>query len=237
MLLKYGTYTHAHHECAIVITRRAQFSPRGHRRFVRETWQIAGWLHGANPAELTGAIAALRTAYAATGVDAGLYLDDGQTPTDHVLLSAQTLGGVRVRALDFPHGTGAEYSTFRSYQITLEADFPEASPTLWDFAEALTFQGTGGPRRLFLETLDGVPQLQLVAAQTTYRAVQRGRAVGSSGYPVLALPLWPGEEHLDRRQVTYVAPERHGPDLVHYIITWQYSFESATPLLGLPTVV
>lgn len=237
MLLKYGPYAHSLHECAIVISKRAQFSPRGYRRFVRETWQITGWLQATNPAALTAAIADLRTAYAATGVDAGLYLDDGQTPTDHVLLSSQTLGGVRVRALDFPHGTGAEYSTFRSYQITLEADFPEASPTLWDFAESLTFLGSGGARRLFLETLDGVPQMQLVSAQTTYRAVQQGRAVGNTGYPVVALPLWPAEEHRDRRQITYVAPERRGPDLVQYIVTWQYSFESTTPLIGLPTVV
>ena len=236
MLLKFGAYQHSPHECAIVISKQAVYSPRGYRQFVRETWEITGWLQAANPSALTSAIAALRAAYSATGVDAGLYFDDGVTPTDHVLASAQALGGVRVVSLDFPHGSGAEYSTFRSFRITLAADFPEGAPTLWEASETVTFQGAGGPRRLFLETLDGPPQLQIVAAQTTYRAVQQGFATGAFAYPAVVPPLWPTEEHLHARRITYDAPQRYGANLARYTASWHYQFESAAPLLGLPTV-
>ena len=235
MLLRYGSYTHSPGECALVISKQALFSPRGNRRLTRESWQIAGWLHAPNPAALTVAIAALRTAYAQNGQDAGLFLDDAVTPTDHVLLSANTLGGVRVAALHFPQGNGAEYSTFRSYRIQLEADFPEAEPLLWDHVETITFLGTGAARRLYLETLDGPPQLQFVSAQTTFRAIQQGRAVGGIAYPNLPAPLWPAAELADRRRVTFTAPHRTGPHLSHFAVEWHYTFESAGPLVGFPT--
>src|ERR1700730_9902004 len=115
MYLKYGPYTHAQNEPAIQIAKRAVFSPRGYRQAVRETWRIVGVLHAANQPGLTTAIAALRSAYNVNGLELGFYLDAGVPLTDHVLPSAAALGGTRVTALEFPHGSGAEYSTFRSY--------------------------------------------------------------------------------------------------------------------------
>src|SRR4029077_8154957 len=97
-------------------------------------------------------IAALRSAYNVNGLDLGLYLDDGVTPTDHVLASSTTLGGTRVTALEFPNGSGAEYSTFRSYSITVEADTPDTSQNLLDFSETLSFAGTGGARPVLFAT-------------------------------------------------------------------------------------
>src|SRR5262249_53494469 len=145
MYLKYGPYTHAQNEPLVQIANRAIFSPRGYRQAVRETWRIVGVLHAASATALTAAIAGLRSAYNVNGLDLGLYLDDQTTLTDHALISGASLGGTRVTALDFPVGAGAEYSTFRSYSISVEADFPDASKHLLHFSGTLSFRGTRGP--------------------------------------------------------------------------------------------
>jgi len=235
MIIGYGAYRHAAHECGLVIARRPVYSPRGTRQFTRESWQIAGSLQAPDRAALTTALAQLQEAYALSGQDAGLYLDDGVTPTHHQLRSQLALGGVRVTAFEFPRGTGAEYSTFRSYRITLEADFAEADPLLWDYVETITQMGTGGPRRVWIETLDGAVQEQQVARLTVCRAVQTGRALGSTHYPEVSPPLWPLAELGDRRQIRFHTPRRAAGGLSHFPVEWHYEYASGHPLLGGPT--
>jgi hypothetical protein len=235
MILGYGAYRHAPHECALVIARRPVYSPRGSPQFTRENWQIAGWLHAVDPPALTLALANLQAAYELAGQDAVLYLDDGVTPTHHQLRSALALGGVRVTGLDFPRGTGAEYSTFRSYRISLEADFPAADPLLWDYVETVAQLGTGGPRRVLIETLDGPVQEQQVASQTVCRAVQSGHALGSTHDPDVSPPLWLAAELPDRRQIRFHTPRRTAGGLSHFLVEWHYEYASGHPLLGGPT--
>ena len=237
MFLRYGSYTHAQNEPAVQIGKQAVFSRRGFRRAVRETWRIVGVLHAADQPGLTAAIAALRSAYNVNGLDLGLYLDDGVTLTDHALSSAAALGGTRVTALEFPSGKGAEYSTFRSYSISVEADFPDTSNNLLDFSETLSFEGTGGPRMIFLDTLEGLPQQQIARQRTTYRARQEGRAVGLATYPPVAPPIWPSAELQDQRRLSLRAPRRVAGNLTEFAAEWTYVFESVSPLAGTPTVV
>ncbi|HEY2250716.1 MAG TPA: hypothetical protein VGH74_06630 [Planctomycetaceae bacterium] len=237
MFLRYGAYTHANNEPAVQIGKQAVFSRRGYRRAVRETWRIVGVLHAADQPGLTSAIAALRSAYNVNGLDLGLYLDDGVTPTDHVLISTAALGGTRVTALEFPSGTGAEYSTYRSYSISVEADFPDTSNNLLDFSETLSFEGSGGPRMVFLDTLAGLPQQQIARQRTTYRARQEGRAVGLATYPAVAPPIWPAAELQDQRRLILRAPRRVAGNLTDFVAEWTYMFESVSPLAGGPTVV
>ena len=236
MLLRYGSYTHDQNECAVVISKRAQFSPRGDRQSVRETWHVTGIKQAASQGALTAALAALRAAYGQNGFDVGLYLDDGVTLTDHAMASAATLGGVRVLELDFPHGDGAEYSTFRTYRLVLEADFPDSAGLLLEYDEALHFEGTGGPRRVFLEVLEGLPQEQIGTQASTYRVTQSGRAVGHGTYPLPAAPIWPAAELVDRRRVTLRTPQRFAGPWARFPVEWKYVFESISPLAGTPTL-
>jgi hypothetical protein len=220
----------------VQIAKRAVFSSRGYRQAVRETWRIVGVLHAADQPGITAAIAALRSAYNVNGCDLGLYLDDGVTLTDHVMTSAAALGGTRVTALDFPSGAGAEYSTFRSYSIAVEAEFPDTSNNLLDFSETLSFEGTGGPRVIYLDTLAGLPQAQLAQQRTTCRARQQGRAVGLATYPPIATPIWPGAELPDERRLVVRSPKRVAGNLTEFVVEWTYVFESAGALAGMPSV-
>lgn len=238
MYLKYGNYQHAANEASVVITKQALFSEAGLPRGTLERWSIQGQLHAADGAGLTVAIGSLQAAYAIQGQDVGFYFDDGQ-PTSHRIQSAATNGGVRVAAPpSFPQGRGAEYTTFRNYTITLEAEWLDAQASLLSWHEVLQFRG-GGPQFGFLEPINGLPVKQLLKQATTYQVTQSGAAVGYLAYPVPAGPLWPQAEQLERREVRYETPRRLGPPgnptFSHYRVSWSYSFADAGPLFGLPS--
>lgn len=240
MIFKYGKFAHADNEVELTIHKRPVYSARGFRRGTRELWHVDGILHAADRAELTSKIDALLAAYREDGRDAGLFLEDGSSTTSHLLDSSKALGGVKVlRGPDFPEGSGAEYSTFRTYSITLEATFPSLSLDLLSFRETIRFAGTGGPRYVFVETLNGLPRRQQAARFTTQQVVQSGTAVGYLTWPQPPSPIWPVAELQDRRRVARLAP-RGNPGgkggLSEFPVSWQYRFESAVPLSGNPNV-
>ena len=236
MILKYGSYAHANNEAALTIDRTAARDGAG--RVVRETerWTVAGVLQGASQAALTVAIEGLKEAYAEDGKDLILYLDDGQTPTSHALRRSAALAGPRVvQKPSFPQGKDAEYSTFRSYQLQVEADFAgDETVGLVDFQETVEFEG-GGETWAYLTALNGPPQRQTLARQSVYRAVQRGEAVGRWMYPAVPSPLWPAQEHRPLRKIRRESPQRKdGAAFENWKVSWQFVFESAAPLLGQP---
>jgi hypothetical protein len=238
MYLKYGNYQHAAGEASVAISKERLYSDAGIVRGMRERWDIQGMLTAADAAGLSSAIDALSAAYAIQGQDVGFYFDNGQ-PTSHFITSGATNGGVRVIAPpSFPQGKGAEYSTFRSYAIALEAEWLDPEASLLSWSESIRLSG-GGPQFAFLEPIAGPPVKQLLKQATTYSARQSGEAVGYTSYPVPPGPLWPAAEHVDRREIRYELPRRMGPPgsatYTHFRVSWSYSFEDAGPLLGLPT--
>jgi hypothetical protein len=238
MYLKYGNYQHAANEVSVVISRQGIFSDGGIPRGVRERWDIQGRLQAADQASLTAAINALTAAYSLQAQDVGFFLDGGQ-PTSHVISAATTNGGVRVVVPpSFPEGKGAEYSTFRSYTIALEAERLDGQATLLNWTETLRFRG-GGPQFAFLEPINGSPQKQLLKQATTFHATQSGEALGYLSYPLPATPIWPDAEHVNQREVHYELPKRSGrpgsPTYTQFKIGWSYQFEDSGPLVGLPT--
>lgn len=241
MILAYGSYRHALAEAGISIQRETLFATTGVPTAIRERWRIDGVLQAESPVAVTRAIQELQTAYARQAQDVALYLPDGTTPSAHVISSRDTIGGVRVtRPPSFPQGRGAEYSTFRSYTIELEADLPVSrEANLWlRWEEALSFSG-GGPRWVYLATLAGPPVRQQVQEATPYRATQSGRAVGYREYPTPAAPIWLAAWHQDTSTITRRLPRRIGSGAAatetEFEITWLYQFESAAPLVAQPS--
>lgn len=229
MILKYGSYAHPSGEVSIVVEKSAVESDTGIRTAFIEAWTITGWLHADSVAELTAAIAAMESAYSVNGYDLGLYEDDGTTLTAHAMDSSEARGGVRILSIRYPEGEGAEYTTFRKFEIRAEAEFAVGVAGLVSYEEAITLTG-GGPRFVFLETLAGPPQKQLVKQATTYKATQTGSAMGDSAYPIPPAPLWPAAEHVDRRSISRQHPKIVRGGFKDYTVTWSYEFESASPL-------
>lgn len=234
MYLRYGSYVHADSEVLIAIDKETLRDERDNPYAIRERWHISGELQAASQSALTTAIAALITGYSREGLDAGFF-DNNGAATAHGLISARTIGGVKiVKPPFFPKGDGAEYSTFRRYEIVLEADFPSVNEVITAWMETITLGG-GGRREKWLNCLNGPPIKQLVNASVTYHASQQGQAVGFFGYLTPPLPLWPNDEHLEQRQIERSSPKRRGAALINYPVSWRYVFEAANPFLGLPT--
>lgn len=234
MFLQYGNYTHPAGEVSLTPIQRTLLFNSGQICYgFTERWRIKGFLQAANQAGITNAIAGLIAAYSYQGQDLRFF-DDNGNPT-HGTLSSQTFGGVRVvGGPSFPTGDGAEYSTYRSYEIEVEFEVRNPQVGLLSWTESVSYSG-GGPLFVFLEPINGLPQKQQAKQATTFRAVQRGSAVGQFDCPTPPPPIWPGD--LERApEPVRTDPKRHGKDFSEYQIDWTYYFASVTPLSGNPTL-
>lgn len=235
MYLAYGSYTHASGEVQLQISRQSTYGENGIRRGSLVRWTIDGRLHAADIASLTTAIAALETAYSVDGYNLALYNDDASL-TAHTLISSTSLSGVKIVSLDYPSGDGSQYTTYRDYRITAEAEYSVSSSNILNWNETLSFSG-GGPLVVWLPALTGPPQRQIARQQTTYKCQQSGTATGLASYPAAAPPLFgPDVEHVSQRQFSLGTPRLTARGLgTEFPVSWSYSFESSSPLFGLPS--
>jgi hypothetical protein len=218
----------------LAITRQTVRDQRGVAYGVREKWQTQGMLTGSSPEDLRAKIAALEQAYAVDGLDVVLLMPNG-APSTHAIISANTLGGVRITDRpSFPSGGGAEYCTIRRYTIGLEAVWPTAGkpadPVLLAFSETIRFTG-GGPRYDYHEPPQGRPIGELLKQQTVWRGTQSGQARGINGIPVVPLPLWPSYQTSDP---DYSLTATETPEGTEYQVGWTYQFAANIKLSGKP---
>lgn len=244
MFLRAGSYQHDDAEVALAISRAPVVDATGVTYAYDETWRITGFLLEDDSSALTTSLRALEAAYAKPLSEICLWVDSS-TPTAHRILANQTLGGIRpLGGVEYPVGDGAEYTYFRSYQVTVEARIPTTKANrLLSFRESVRFSG-GGPRKVLIETRVGPPQAQTVSQQTAYRASQEGEAVGLYDYPVPAAPLWPAGLMRERSQTERQSPRKIGSaaaggreSYIEFPVRWSYEFESATPMSGGPNIV
>lgn len=236
MILRFGPYSHDDQEVKLAIDRQSLLTSAGVPYAYTESWTIEGMLIGDDVADITTKIKALELAYKRRNVDAVLL--DSTTQTAHKLIDANCLGGIRVVAPpSFPEGGNAEYTTWRTYRIVLEADVPvnEGDPAtqVLSWRETVETSG-GGPLYAWTTPINGIPQRQVVRARTTYRATQSGQAVGYTAYPTPSAPLWPGSL-MERPRIQRQSPQRRGNDFQEFAISWSYVFESSSQMSGVPT--
>lgn len=233
MFFKYGSFQHPNDEVNLVsFTQRRIPNDRGQERLTRKTMQLQGVFIASTQAAIKEGILAREAAYVDWGKDAALFHDD-ETISAHSLVSSDSVGGVRVLAVDFPEGDGAEYATQRTFSIVLEADFITRLATL-AFQETLRFTGTGGRRVKLIETLTGSPQAQTTNLRTIQRVVQSGSSVGELAYPLVPSPIFPRSELLDRREIVPGSPRRQENDFIEWPISWIYHFAFTSPVSGIP---
>jgi len=237
MFLRYGNYSHAAGECTLSsITREGLFTENLQQYGTRERWTIDGRKQiadqgttAANQAAMTVVLNALIAAYNTNFQALGFY-DDGGNLTTHSMTSNVRI----VQRPSFPEGRGAEYSTFRTYQIIAEAQTstpPAGGQKLTSWSETVQLIG-GGPKVVYLSCLTGPPQKQLAHQATTFKASQTGRATAVGRYPEPPPPLWPYDELIDARERTLELP----PDSTQQrTTTWSYQFESIAEMFAYPT--
>lgn len=234
MYLYYRGFLFDNNEIEYTRSKDAVRNGNGQVQYIREIWQCKGKRHAASQSALITALGLVENALAYNGGDVGIYLDDATTLTNDFIVSSQTLGGVRITKFAYPEGTGAEFSTFRTFTFEIEADHPITLgvPFNLTYNEQVTFEGNGGPRIIYLDVLEGPPQGQIVQQQTSFRAVQSGSATASFDYPVENPPIWP--DALKGPESSVV--KRYDLGRSEFGMTWNYVFESADPLIGGPFI-
>lgn len=235
MIFKYGSYSHQQGEVTATLNRIPTYGPRGFRKGLREVVTLSGLLHADTSAELTAEFRRMDQAYSQDGQELAMYLPDGNTKTAVYLNPDEYLGGTRVtQRPSLPDLRGAQYVTFLAYTIQLEGFKPDAESKLLEFRETLTIRGTGGPRRVLIETSQGPVVEQIVRQRTTVSATQVGQATAFRSDPLIQPPVWPQFEDVDRRVLSASTPTstRGVPD--EFTVNWSYQFRSGGPLQGQP---
>lgn len=242
MKLRYGNWVSDDSECEVVITRTPVYTDGGLMVGYKERWNISGFAQAANTAAMTSALTTRKLAFLRQGQSIAL-LTSANVLTNHWLDTRDCYGGIKVvDGVSFPVGGGAEYSatnSFRQWTAAIEGEVKiQGMPDpIISYYESLSFQG-GGPRRVFLETLTGLPQEQVVALATMYRVIQEGECVGTYTYPFPNLPIWPAAEDRPARDLRRTSPRKIGPPgsfvYTEWKTAWHYEFTSSVPLLGEP---
>jgi len=204
VFLRYGNYTHEAAEASIAIGRDQSFGDFGQAVSFTETWQITGRLHAKDRTLLTAEITALEMAYSANGFDIVLIDVDGVTESAHKMVSANANNGVRITNFNWVDSRNAEYSTFRNYTITVEAEFDISgiNPSFESYQSSLS-------------------------AFTPIGAVQSGSKTGRFAQPEPDDPIYPVDEHQDRKQVTNSASRSEGR--TSFTTAWTYTYSSIGP--------
>ncbi len=237
MFVRYRSYTHDDNEVALSISSTPLYGDTGYRYGLHKVWRLSGVLQADTQAELTGKIRQLEQAYSVDGGDLTFRLADG-TVTAHSLLNKHTMGGVRVTSgPTFSRGEGAEYSTFRSYEITLEADVLAAGRQILSWQEEVRATGSGGPMTKYIPVLRGPWVRQITSETSLVTLVQSGSAVGLQSYPVPPGPLFPIHEEISRRIYSERTPRLRGGTLWEFPINWSYTMEAPVPFFAHPHVI
>lgn len=236
MIFKYGSYSHADNEVALSVSKTPEYTARGFRFGTRERWVLRGKIQANTVAALTTAMDALEDAYAENNKTAVLLLSDGSTETQHKMAASDCLGGVHVVGLDYDEGVNAEYTSYRSYTITLEGLRTDKEQTILEYSESITLQGSGGPRRVILETLDTPPIIQITAQRTAQTIVQAGFA-RTYDHWLIPQPLLPSLEQEHLRIIENIDPESFRGTLRAFPVRWQFTFVSDVPQYMTPTAI
>jgi hypothetical protein len=235
MILRRNGYEFQTTTAGVVIARTPLETSEGLIWANEEQWNVAGYLTADNgdPKTLDTKIQALEAAFAQDGGEFE-WLHSDRTPTAHSIHSSQTWGGWRVTGpIQYPERNGVEYVTIRNFTLQMTCLRPRSNTIdfglLTQFKETIQKSG-GGPLKGHIETLDSLPQAQTFRQATVYRATQSGQAIGAFARPSLPAPLWPGKLKNALTNTTE-SPRYVGNNAVEYPISWQYEFESSTPLV------
>jgi hypothetical protein len=190
-------------------------------------------LEADNAAVLVAAEQRFREAFNLDGQDFRVVHPDG---TVHMhLRTADYYGGLRV--LDGPIFRGDLPGVLvrrRAFEVEIGAEqiinddtLPGGGQAPVTYSQFISYEGTGGPRNLILETMTGAPIIQTVNMRTMCRCVQRGQRVQRSttgAQPSANPPLYPQAERQDLRTITVSQPSADT-----FGIEWTYVFESTGP--------
>lgn len=239
MYFQYGSYRHEAGEVRVEKPNpQNTYSSDGILTGVKVQLVLSGRKHGANPSALTAALAAMEAAYAVDGQDAVLYEDDG-TPTALRIENASTINGVQVsQPPAYAGDTRGQYATYVDYTIVLGAELSVSSgESSFDYTESVVYSPppsvTTNKEFVIRKPLDGQVQRQ-ASNVVTFTARQTGSVSSKLFWMQPQSPMYPAHCHGTQSSVQYSV--KRDKNTAIYVTSWDYSFESDTPLSGYPAL-
>jgi len=234
MQLVKGSYRHALYEAAVVITRQPSYSDTGLKLGYLEKWAISGILQADTQAALTTAMLALEVAYSRDGEDVSISTAAGGSTAHYI--RAAGCQYVRSTPVSYPMGTGAQYTTYRNYEVGIEAyvaigangliTAPGSPMDLMAYTETISYSGNGGPIKMYVPVITGDWPEQQINSVSPIVIVQAGSAIGATGRPVIPYPLYPDriQNPPSDYRLSLDWPRSFFPVKGQYPISWSYTF-------------
>lgn len=232
MKVRFGGYTHADHEAAVSIDRRAEYGPSGQKTAIIDAWNISGILQADDQAALTAALIAMEAGYEQDNQDLALLTLTGSQTAHHI--RAADCEYVRCSGISYPVGTGPEYTTYRNYLIRIEAKrkvtqsgntpAPGSIDDIESYTENISYAGNGGPIKMFAPVISGPWTEQTVNTHSPVVLSQSGTVVWSTGRGRIPPPLF-ADRIMDPRSDYNVSndwPKTMKPVLGQFAASWSY---------------
>lgn len=231
-----GGFSFHLNEATVNTLKRARtYNRRGRRRSTVVTMHVtgkllevyggSGWM--STQAEVTDAINGLENEFLADltlGSVAGLYLDDGVTPTSHILTSADAIDGVKVLQISYGRNGGAEYTNLRSFDIVLQAEYPQSGlgGDVQYYRESIRTIGTGGPKSQYIPTWGSGVQVFPLWGNTVQHLYQSGEIITFSATPATLIPSPLYQDEEEERQVIHFTPDNRVIGTRDFRARWSY---------------
>ena len=237
MLFVMGAYTHEVGEpIDFEYINDVNHTKRGWADTMTARATIKGRTSGDGWAVLKPKLIALENAYKQQAdVPFGLLHPDG-TPTRQYMDPADPncLRGPYIKHISYPHGTDAEYVSWRDWVIVVEAIYAACESQIIHYEETVRHVGTCDAAWASQYTLMG-PRSYFTWPATSMHIIQSGYSIGFDapylpgiwggnwgGIPVLPVQF----EHLERRVAEPIKPLHLGRAFVYHGWRWEYCFES-----------
>lgn len=231
MQYSYGSYTHDAGTVFVTVSRRLQLDSAGRPERWAVTHNIQGEIFGVDTETLNTSVTALIAAYSQNNRDAAL------SDSVHSLTNANTIGGTRVTALEFPAGQPGEWATRVPFRAVVEGEvWADAAEDVISFMETVDID-PGQAAYVWTRPIEGQPKSYQTAEQGIWTITQRGSAVGRLSYPTSAVPgpvvSGAGIVSVGPR-ISLGQPVRSPRGLSDYPISWEYTITSADKITATP---
>jgi len=241
--LKYGSYAHPASEAAVSIHKEGLLNDEGEIWAIRQVWDITGRLEADTQAELTTKIKQLEEAYNKRVSRVALEFANTGAATAHVMDGSNTISGIQVlRPPSYDNPIGAEYSTFRTYSIQIEAVTQTGSIIgggIINWEETIAVRG-GFPIDVLVTTINTLPVRQRVAGASPTTVRQTGSCSAYGGWPIapaFILDVTNVATLIDNTVAKTTAGVRiqgTSGKVTVYTTTWDYTFGMQTQNVSLP---
>lgn len=199
-------------------------------------WEISGRIVNfptATPRQTTTELKALETALLQKEPYLAMLEDTANVETFFVLNPVNCSQGPNLIDFSIPTSEQEVYATGGAYKAVFEA-IQKIGPgsDLLEFSEEVSL-GSGGVTYVYVGGAVNFAERQTATERKSWKYTQSGSAVGLLNYPAIPPPIWPFAQ-MEYPRVVLQNPRVRGARDTEYPISWEYTFEWHTQLIGVP---